>query len=165
MKADNYINTTLKSIPSNEALSRVIVASFASQADPTLEQIADIKTAVSEAVTNSIVHGYEGKEGEIKLSCRMHGKILTVEIEDFGCGIENVEQARQPLFTTNSEKEVTMKTSAKKWIKFCVSAVIVVITLWLLQCLLLPAVLRFCPRGIFSILPWQSGQIFLHRRA
>ena len=107
MKADNYINTTLKSIPSNEALSRVIVASFASQADPTMEQIADIKTAVSEAVTNSIVHGYEGKEGEIKLSCRMHGKILTVEIEDFGCGIENVEQARQPLFTTNSDGERT----------------------------------------------------------
>ncbi|MBE7043589.1 MAG: anti-sigma F factor [Ruminococcaceae bacterium] len=107
MKADNYINATIKGLPSNEALSRVIVASFASQADPTFEQIADIKTAVSEAVTNSIVHGYEGEEGEIRISCRMHRNILTVEIEDYGCGIENVEQARQPLFTTNSDGERT----------------------------------------------------------
>jgi len=87
MKADNYINATIKGLPSNEALSRVIVASFASQADPTFEQIADIKTAVSEAVTNSIVHGYEGEEGEIRISCRMHRNILTVEIEDYGRGI------------------------------------------------------------------------------
>lgn len=107
MKAENYMITTFKSIPSNEALSRVMVASFASQADPTFEQIADIKTAVSEAVTNSIVHGYEGKEGEIKISCQLKEKVLTVEIEDYGRGIEDVEQARQPLFTTNSDGERT----------------------------------------------------------
>ncbi len=107
MKADNYMEITIKSLPSNEALSRVAVASFASQADPTLEEIADIKTAVSEAVTNSIVHGYNGGDGEIKISCRMHGKILMVEIEDYGCGIEDIEQARQPLFTTNTDGERT----------------------------------------------------------
>lgn len=107
MKADNYMVTVFKSIPSNEALSRVLVASFASQADPTLEEIADIKTAVSEAVTNSIVHGYDGKEGDIKITCRMHGKIITIEIEDYGCGIEDIEQARQPLFTTNTDGERT----------------------------------------------------------
>ncbi len=105
--ADNYMFATLKSVPSNEALSRVMVASFASQADPTFEQIADIKTAVSEAVTNSIVHGYEGKDGEIQISCRMDGRLLTITIEDFGRGIEDVEQARQPLFTTNSDGERT----------------------------------------------------------
>ncbi len=107
MKADNYMVTVLKSTPSNEALSRVLVASFASQVDPTLEEIADIKTAVSEAVTNSIVHGYDGKDGDIKISCRMHGKILMIEIEDYGCGIEDIEQARQPLFTTNTDGERT----------------------------------------------------------
>lgn len=107
MNADNYISAVLKSKPSNESLSRVLVASFASQIDPSFEEIADIKTAVSEAVTNSIVHGYNGKDGEIKIICRMHGTILTVEIEDYGCGIENVEQARQPLFTTNSDGERT----------------------------------------------------------
>lgn len=107
MKADNYMVATFKSLPSNEALSRVMVASFASQADPSFEQIADIKTAVSEAVTNSIVHGYEGREGEIKISCLMEGCLLTVIIEDYGRGIEDVEQARQPLFTTNSDGERT----------------------------------------------------------
>lgn len=107
MKADNYMSVTLKGIPSNESLSRVIVASFASQADPNLEQMEDVKTAVSEAVTNAIVHGYAEKEGEIRISCQLHGSILIVEIEDFGCGIENIEQARQPLFTTNSDGERT----------------------------------------------------------
>lgn len=107
MKGDNYMTATFKSVASNEALSRVIVASFASQVDPTFEEIADLKTAVSEAVTNAIVHGYEGGEGEITLSCRLDGSQFTVTVEDTGRGIENVEQARQPLFTTNSDGERT----------------------------------------------------------
>ena len=95
------------SVSSNEALSRIIVTGFIMPFDPTVEQLADIKTAVSEAVTNCIVHGYKNREdGVIELTATYtENKKLTVVIKDRGCGIENVELARQPLYTTDKENE------------------------------------------------------------
>lgn len=93
------------SISENEAFARVVVAAFAAQLDPTLEEIADIKTAVSEAVTNAIIHGYENGEGKIKLHCIIEEDCLKVEITDFGVGIENIEQAKEPMYTTRPEWE------------------------------------------------------------
>ena len=73
--------------------------------DPTLEELADVRTAVSEAVTNAIVHGYKKKKGTVRMECRLDGRLLVISITDFGCGIENIEQARQPFFTTDADGE------------------------------------------------------------
>lgn len=89
----------------NEAFARITVAAFVSQLDPTIEEISDIKTAVSEAVTNSIVHGYEDKIGIIKLECRIDENEVTIEITDKGKGIENIEMAKQPLYTSKPNLE------------------------------------------------------------
>ncbi|PAB56834.1 anti-sigma F factor [Anaeromicrobium sediminis] len=89
----------------NESFARVVVAAFVAQLDPTLEELADIKTAVSEAVTNSIIHGYLEELGKIVIECGIMGETLEVTIEDFGKGIENIEQAREPLFTSKPELE------------------------------------------------------------
>ena len=89
----------------NEAFARITVASFASQLDPSIEEISDIKTAVSEAVTNSIVHGYEDKLGIVTLICRIHEDEIYIEISDKGKGIENIEIAKQPLYTTKPNLE------------------------------------------------------------
>ena len=89
----------------NEAFSRISVAAFASQLDPTIEEMADIKTAVSEAVTNSIVHGYEGSNGIVKIVCRIFANCIEIEISDTGKGIENVEMARKPLYTSKPNLE------------------------------------------------------------
>ena len=76
-----------------------------SSLDPTLEEISDVKTAVSEAVTNSIIHGYEGREGKVYIMCKIEGDVLEVVIEDYGMGIENIEKAMEPLFTTKPEMD------------------------------------------------------------
>ena len=89
----------------NEAFARITVAAFASQLDPTIEELADIKTAVSEAVTNSIIHGYEDHTGIVKLACKIIENEIFLEISDSGKGIENVEIAKQPLYTTKSNLE------------------------------------------------------------
>ncbi|MCX7695118.1 MAG: anti-sigma F factor [Caloramator sp.] len=89
----------------NESFARVVVAAFASQLDPTLEELSDVKTAVSEAVTNAIIHGYEDAEGIVTLRCKIEDNKLTIEVEDNGKGIENVELARQPLYTSRPELE------------------------------------------------------------
>ncbi|HHX86846.1 MAG TPA: anti-sigma F factor [Firmicutes bacterium] len=89
----------------NEAFARVVVAAFASRLDPTLEEISDLKTAVSEAVTNAIIHAYEDQTGLIVIVASLEGNKLTVEIADFGVGIENIEQARQPFYTSKPELE------------------------------------------------------------
>lgn len=93
----------IKSKSCNEAFARVTVAAFASQLNPTFEELADIKTAVSEAVTNSIIHGYENKDGMIHINCKLHDKTLDVEIVDYGKGIENIDIAKQPLYTSKPE--------------------------------------------------------------
>lgn len=92
-------------ISENERFARMCAAAFAAQLDPTLEQIADIKTAVSEAVTNSIVHGYAQQGGAVTLRGWIEGGAVTFEILDTGVGIEDVERAQQPFFTTDSSGE------------------------------------------------------------
>ena len=89
----------------NEAFARITVAAFAAQLDPTIEELADIKTAVSEAVTNCIIHGYENSKGIIKVISRIHANTLEIEISDSGKGIENIELARKPLYTSKSNLE------------------------------------------------------------
>lgn len=101
MKFENYMTLAFPSKSANEAFARAAVASFAAQMDPTLEELGDIRTAVSEAVTNCIVHAYPEKLGTITLRCRiLKDNTLDVVIKDKGIGIQNLEQARQPMFTT-----------------------------------------------------------------
>ena len=101
----NEMNINFFSRSSNEGFARSVVASFVSQLDPTIDEIADIKTAVSEAVTNCIVHGYKTGIGKIYITSKMYdnGKVL-IRIKDKGCGIDNVEQAMEPLFTTGGSE-------------------------------------------------------------
>lgn len=89
----------------NEAFARISVAAFASQLDPTIEEIADIKTAVSEAVTNAIIHAYGDSEGIVKINAKLLEDEIEIEIIDSGSGIENIEEAKVPLFTTKSNLE------------------------------------------------------------
>lgn len=102
---DNKMKIELMSKSKNESFARVAVAAFASQLDPTIEEIADIKTAVSEAVTNCIIHAYEQKEGNIYIYCGISGKEITIEIQDNGIGIENITMAKEPLYTSKPELE------------------------------------------------------------
>lgn len=102
---DNEMKIEFLSKSNNEAFARISVAAFIAQLDPTLEEIADIKTAVSEAVTNSIIHGYEEKIGIVKLNCKITKDEVFIEVSDSGKGIENVEIAKQPLFTTKANLE------------------------------------------------------------
>ena len=90
----------------NEAFARTVTALYAARLNPTLEEIDDIKTAVSEAVTNSIIHGYKFKSGKVRVKCTVHNKNeFYVAIEDDGCGIEDIDTAMQPLYTTSPELE------------------------------------------------------------
>jgi len=101
MKFSNYMILDFPSKSSNEAFARSAVACFAAQMDPTLEELGDIRTAVSEAVTNSIVHAYPEKIGNITLRCRiLKDNTLDIVIKDKGVGIEDVVQARRPAYTT-----------------------------------------------------------------
>ena len=103
---DNKVSIELMSKSQNEGFARVAVAAFVSQLAPTVEELTDVKTAVSEAVTNSIIHGYENKkEGIIKIEATISGDEITISIEDFGRGITNVEQAMEPLYTSKPELE------------------------------------------------------------
>lgn len=101
----NQMKLEFPSKSSNESFARVVVAAFAAQLDPTIEELADVKTAVSEAVTNAIIHGYEDKPGTITLNCSINGRKITVEVIDYGKGIEDIELARQPLYTSKPELE------------------------------------------------------------
>ena len=101
----NRMHLEFDGIPINESFARSVVASFAISMNPTLEQLGDIKTAISEAVTNAIVHGYDGKPGIILIDGEIQGEELSLIIQDFGCGISDVEKARQPLYTTKSHLE------------------------------------------------------------
>ena len=102
---DNEMKIEFLSKSSNEAFARISVAAFIAQLDPTLEELADIKTAVSEAVTNQIIHGYEDQTGIVKLICKIRENEVLIEILDSGKGIENIEIAKQPLYTTKSNME------------------------------------------------------------
>mgnify|MGYP001092219441 CR=1 FL=1 len=102
---NNYVYIKIPSLSTNESFARSAVAAFCSSLNPTIEEISDIKTAVSEAVTNAIIHGYDNKLGDIVIECRIKGQVVEIIIEDFGCGIPNVEKAREPLFTSKPELE------------------------------------------------------------
>lgn len=101
----NRMKIEFDAVSENEAFARVCVAAFAARLDPTLEEINDVKTAVSEAVTNSIIHGYEEKGGIIEMSVEVEDNQITIKIRDYGRGIEDVEQAMMPMFTTGEDKE------------------------------------------------------------
>ena len=101
----NELRLEFLSKSSNEAFARIAVAAFASQLDPTIEEIADIKTAVSEAVTNSIIHAYPNRDGIIKIHSKLYENEVEIEISDTGDGIENVAEAREPLYTTKGNLE------------------------------------------------------------
>lgn len=118
----NEMEITFDAISDNEGFARVAVSAFVANLNPTLEELADIKTAVSEAVTNSIIHGYENlwgyggakrhpadreavNPGKVRVYCLLEGDMLHIRVEDDGKGIENVEQAMEPLFTTRPELE------------------------------------------------------------
>ncbi|MEW5784887.1 MAG: anti-sigma F factor [Bacillota bacterium] len=105
MHGRTYMKLEIPSRSDNEAFSRVVVAAFASRLDPTLEEISDIKTAVSEAVTNAIIHAYDDRVGVITITASLDGNKLVVEILDQGVGIADLEQARQPLYTSKPELE------------------------------------------------------------
>ncbi|MBQ9926960.1 MAG: anti-sigma F factor [Lachnospiraceae bacterium] len=108
----NEMRVEFDAVSENESFARVAVAAFVTPLNPTLEEIADIKTAVSEAVTNAIIHGYdreeliqEEKEAKVVMHCKLSEDVLSVEITDEGRGIDNIEQAMEPLFTTKPEMD------------------------------------------------------------
>lgn len=105
MNDKNEMHLEFESKSQNESFARTVVAAFAAQLDPTIEELADIKTAVSEAVTNSIIHGYSDTIGIIKMHCVISNNELMVIISDDGAGIENIEKAMEPLYTTRPELE------------------------------------------------------------
>ena len=109
VKPNNYIAIEFPSRSVNEGLARAAVAAFAAQLDPTLDELGDIKTAVSEAVTNAIVHAYPQEIGKIALRASIFdGNVLEITVRDWGCGIADVEKAREPLFTTGGEERSGM---------------------------------------------------------
>lgn len=105
MDFENDMKLEIPSKSQNESFARSVVGAFASQLDPTIEEISDVRTAVSEAVTNAIIHGYENVQGIITIKARIKGSTLQVEIIDEGKGIEDIAAARQPLFTSKPELE------------------------------------------------------------
>ena len=103
---DNKVCIELMSKSQNEGFARVAIAAFVSQLDPTIEELSDVKTAVSEAVTNSIIHGYENrKEDIIRIEATISGNEVTIIVEDFGVGIKDVKKAMEPLYTSKPELE------------------------------------------------------------
>lgn len=101
----NKMKITFDAISENEAFARLAVAGFLLYKNPSINDIEDIKTAVSEAVTNSIIHGYDGDSGQIDLSCSVMGDSIIIEIKDYGRGIENIKKAMEPMYTSKPECE------------------------------------------------------------
>ncbi|WP_163194466.1 anti-sigma F factor [Clostridium thermarum] len=102
---ENRMKVEFQSKSQNESFARVAVAAFVSQLDPTIEEITDVKTAVSEAVTNSIIHGYENKDGIVTIEAVIKDNEVTITVSDEGRGIDNIEQAMQPLYTSRPDLE------------------------------------------------------------
>lgn len=103
MKNEMRIEFDARSV--NEGFARVTVAAFLTQLDPTLDEIADVKTAVSEAVTNAIIHGYESGEGKVHLACSLEGNTAVITVRDNGIGMEDIKKALEPFYTTKPELE------------------------------------------------------------
>lgn len=105
MDYDNEIELVLSSNPKNEAVARVSVSSFIMELNPSMSELTDVRTAVSEAVTNSIIHGYENKKGRIYIKCAIKDRTVYISVEDRGVGIKDVEKAMLPLYTSKPELE------------------------------------------------------------
>ena len=105
MENNNYFKLEFEAKNINESFARGVVAIFASELKPTLSEVNDLKTAVSEAVTNSIVHGYENKGGKIILETKISGNKIDIWVTDFGVGIDDIDMALQPFFTSKAEQE------------------------------------------------------------
>ena len=105
MKLTNEMELIFDSRSSNEGFARVAVSAFLTQLNPTVEEVADVKTAVSEAVTNAIIHGYENAVEKIRIRCWIEARTFCVEITDYGRGIENIEKAMEPMYTTKPDIE------------------------------------------------------------
>ena len=103
MKNEMKVEFDAKSV--NESFARVTVAAFLTQLDPTLDEIGEVKTAVSEAVTNAIIHGYENSEGKVCLTCTLEEDTVVITVEDHGAGMEDVKKAMEPFYTTKPELE------------------------------------------------------------
>ena len=95
----------INNISENESFARTVVAAYMTRLDPTFEELADVKTAVSEAVTNSIIHGYGKEKGKIEIHCTIKGKTIHISVQDWGIGIEDIDKAMEPLYTTKPEWE------------------------------------------------------------
>lgn len=102
---ENYVEMVFPAISKNEKLARNLVSAVIVELNPNVEELTDIKTAVSEAVTNSVVHGYIGKGGDVRLVVKVDGFFVYIRIEDYGTGIEDIEKAREPFFTTGNTGE------------------------------------------------------------
>ncbi len=105
MESCNHMQVSFDARSVNEGLARMVVTAFMTEMNPTLEEIADVKTAVSEAVTNAIIHGYEDEDRLVELSCERSGQQLMVTVEDHGAGIANVQEAMQPFYTSKPQLE------------------------------------------------------------
>lgn len=105
MKKKNEITFIFDSCSENESLARTVMAAFIARMDPTLEELSDVKTAVSEAVTNAIIHGYEGGEGKITIHSWIEGNVVRIEVSDKGVGIPDIVKAMEPLYTTKPGME------------------------------------------------------------
>ncbi len=101
----NMMSVSFSAISQNESLSRTLAAAFAAQLNPTIEELTDIRTAVSEAVTNAIIHGYGGRGGTVTMNCAIEGDVFAVDIIDTGRGIEDIALAMQPFYTSAPELE------------------------------------------------------------
>lgn len=102
---ENKIELRLPALSKNESLARNVIAAFCVELNPTVDELDDVKTAVSEAVTNCIVHAYRENEGEIILRGTLDGRAIHIEVEDFGMGIEDIEQAMKPFYSNKSDEE------------------------------------------------------------
>ncbi len=105
MNFDNEVNVVFDAKSENESLARVLVVSFITPLNPTLNVVNDIKTAVSEAVTNAIIHGYENECGKVYMNLRIKESVLQIEIKDNGVGIQNIDKVKVPLYTSKPELE------------------------------------------------------------
>lgn len=105
MKNNNYMEVRFKAISENESFARVCVASFCLKLNPTIDELTDIKTAVSEAVTNCVVHAYPNKTGDVLIRAEIDGDVFKITISDDGIGIKDFDKAREPFFTTKPDEE------------------------------------------------------------
>lgn len=103
--AKNHMHLTFDAKSINEGFARMVVMAFMTDMNPTLDEMQDVKTAVSEAVTNAIIHGYNDEDKQVELTCTKDGQKLTIVVEDKGVGILDVEEAKQPFYTTKPEQE------------------------------------------------------------